>query len=383
MRVIFAPDSFKESLSAPAVAAALADGWRKVLPNTEICLAPMADGGEGTVEALVSATGGAIREVTVHGPLGEMVAAKYGLLGDGETAVIEVAAASGLALVPPDRRDPRVTTTRGTGDLMCHALDRGARRLLIGVGGSATNDGGAGMARALGVRFYDGSGQALPEGGVALAGLARIDLAGRHPRLAATEVLVACDVDNPLCGPRGASCVYGPQKGAAPDDVAALDRALAHYARVVKTQCGVDMADIPGSGAAGGLGGGLLAFCRATLRPGAPLVAEACGLAEKVRDADLVITGEGRIDGQTIHGKTPVGVARIALAADVPTVAVAGCLGQGHEAVLDHGIRAVFAVSPDGMPLEEALPRTREFLEQAGTRLASTGPILKLLTKRP
>jgi len=370
MRVVLAPDSFKESLSAPAVAAALAEGWRRVLPDAEIVLAPMADGGEGTVEALVSATGGHARTVAVHGPLGEPVTARYGVLGDGTTAVIEMAEASGLALVPADRRNPAIATTRGTGELMAHALDHGAERLLLGIGGSATNDGGTGMARALGIVFRDAADCVLPQGGLALADLARIDTGGKHPRLGGAEVLVACDVDNPLCGPHGASHVYGPQKGATPGMVQSLDRALAHYARVVEAQLGVAIADVPGSGAAGGLGGGLLAFCGATLRPGVELVAHACGLAEKVRGADLVITGEGRIDGQTVHGKTPIGVARVAMAAGVPVAAVAGRLGPGYEAVYEHGIRETLAITPEGMPLEEALPRTHAFLADAAEQLA-------------
>ena len=283
MRVVIAPDSFKGSLSAQAAAEAMARGVETVFPDAELRLVPIADGGEGTVDALVSATGGKLLETQVAGPLGEPVLARWGVLGDGVTAVIEMAAASGLSLVPAARRDPRLTSTRGTGELLRAALDAGLRRLVVGIGGSATSDGGAGMARALGIRFLDPAGRELPEGGAALARLERIDLGGTDPRLAGAEILVACDVDNPLTGPRGAAAVYGPQKGATREAVAALELALERYARVGAIATGRDVASIPGAGAAGGLGAGLLLFTQARLRPGVEIVLEATRFDELVR----------------------------------------------------------------------------------------------------
>ena len=277
MRVLVAPDSFKGSAAALAVAQAMARGVRAVFPEAEVLPVPIADGGEGTVEALVVATGGALREATVTGPLGQPVVARWGVLGDGETAVVEMAAASGLPLVPRERRDPRRTTTRGTGELMRAALDAGSRKLVVGIGGSATNDGGTGMARALGARFLGPDGAELPEGGAALARLDRVDLSGLDPRLAGAELLVACDVDNPLTGPRGASAVYGPQKGATPEMVRELDAALCRFAERAREATGRDVAGRPGAGAAGGLGAGLLFFTPARLRPGVEIVLEATG----------------------------------------------------------------------------------------------------------
>lgn len=370
MRVVIAPDSFKECASAATVAAAIAAGWRRIYPEADLVLVPMADGGEGTVDALVAATGGSHVKVEAAGPLGDRVQATYGVLGDGRTAVIEMAAASGLPLVPPDRRDPRVTTTRGTGDLMRDALDRGLRRIILGIGGSATNDAGAGMAQALGFSLLDDRGGELSPGGAALARLARIDGAQKHPGLDAAEILVACDVDNPLCGPRGASRVYGPQKGATESMVAELDAALHRFAEVVERQLGVSVMDLPGAGAAGGLGAGLVAFVGARLRPGVEIVAEACDLAGRMEGADLVITGEGRIDGQTAHGKTPAGVARIAKQHHLPVIAVAGALGEGYASLYEQGVDAVFSISPDPMTLSEALERVRELLSHTAEAIA-------------
>jgi glycerate kinase len=362
MRIVIAPDSFKESASAPAVAAALARGVRRAVPDAEIDLVPMADGGEGTVEALVAATGGRSVEVTVTAPLGEPVRATYGLLGDGQTAVIEMAAASGLPLVPQDRRNPLIATTFGTGELVRHALDQGARRIILGIGGSATNDSGAGMAQALGVSLRDAAGRELERGGAALARLASVDMGGRDLRLKECEILVACDVTNPLCGPRGASRVYGPQKGATPAMVEELDAALRHCAGVLREQLGVDVLDLPGAGAAGGLGAGLVAFAGGQLRRGVEIVAEACGLAERVRGADLVLTGEGRLDQQSVHGKTPVGVAAVAAAQGVPVIAIAGSLGEGYEACHAAGIAAAFSICRGPMTLTEAMANAEALL---------------------
>jgi glycerate kinase len=329
---------------------------------------PIADGGEGTVDALVTATGGRRERRTVRGPLGEPVVAQWGVLGDGKTAVIEMAAASGLPLVPHGRRDPRLTSTYGTGELMRAALDAGLGRLIVGIGGSATNDGGAGMARALGVRFLDSAGEELPEGGAALARLARIELRTADPRLATAEIVVACDVDNPLTGPRGASAVYGPQKGATPDVVLTLDAALQRYALVARDVTGRDVAGVAGAGAAGGLGAGLLFFTAARLRPGVEIVLEATGFSEQVRGADLVITGEGRTDFQTSMGKAPVGVAAVARRHGVPVVCLAGSLGEGAEEVLAHGIDALATLLPGPMTLDESMIRGAELLEAATAR---------------
>ena len=367
MRVVVAPDSFKGSVSALGVAEAMERGVRAVFPEAEVVKVPIADGGEGTVEALVAATGGRFEERTVRGPLGEPVRARWGVLGSGQ-AVIEVAAASGLPLVPKDRRDPRVTTTYGTGELVRAALELGLRKLVVGIGGSATNDGGTGLARALGVRFLDAAGSDLPEGGAALARLARIELSGLDPRLASAEVMVACDVDNPLTGPRGASAVYGPQKGATPEVVRELDAALSHYAVVARAATGRDVANLPGAGAAGGLGAGLLFFTPARLRPGVGLVLEATDFDARVRGADLVITGEGRTDFQTAMGKAPVGVAAAAKRHGVPVVCLAGGLGDGADEVLARGIDALAAVVPAPMALDEAVARGPELVEAACAR---------------
>jgi glycerate kinase len=369
VKIVVAPDSYKGSLTALAVAEAIERGARAVFPAAEVVKVPIADGGEGTVDALVVATGGRVAEQTVRGPLGEPVRARWGLLGGGDAAVIEMAAASGLPLVPRERRDPRVTTTYGTGELVRAALDAGVRRLVVGIGGSATNDGGTGMARALGVRFLDAAGEDLPEGGAALARLERIELAALDPRLAEIELVVACDVDNPLTGPRGASAVYGPQKGATPEMIRELDAALARYADVARAATGRDVARLPGAGAAGGLGAGLLFFTPARLRPGVEIVLETTGFDALVRDADLVITGEGRTDFQTAMGKAPVGVAAAAKRHGVPVVCLAGGLGQGADDVLAHGIDAVASTVPGPMTLEEALAAGAGLVEAAAARV--------------
>ncbi len=368
MKVVVAPDSFKGSLSAVAVAEAMARGVRAVYPDAEVIQVPIADGGEGTVDALVHATGGRVETAEVHGPLGEPVRARWGVVGAGDTAVIEMAAASGLPLVPPARRDPRVTTTRGTGELVRAALDAGLRKLVVGIGGSATNDGGTGFARALGVRFLDAAGAELPDGGAALARLAHIDVGGLDPRLAGAEILVACDVDNPLTGPRGASAVYGPQKGASAAAVRELDDALARYAEVATRATGRDVAARPGAGAAGGLGAGLLFFTPARLRPGVEIVLDATRFEARVRDADLVVTGEGRTDEQTAMGKAPVGVAAAAKRHGVPVVCVSGGLGEGADRVLEAGIDALASTVPGPMSLEECIRAGAPLVEAATAR---------------
>jgi glycerate kinase len=369
MRIVVAPDSFKGSVSALGVAEAMERGIRQVFPEAVVMKVPIADGGEGTVEALVAAVGGQIVRQTVVGPLGDPVEAHWGVLADGETAVIEMAAASGLPLVAKDKRDPRLTTTYGTGELVKAALDRGLKKIIIGIGGSATNDGGTGLARALGVRFLDDSGQDLPEGGAALASLSHVDMSGLDPRLSEITLLVACDVDNPLCGPRGASAVYGPQKGATPDMVQQLDAALACYADAAKAATGRDIAKLPGAGAAGGLGAGLLFFTCAALRPGVEIVLETVGFRDMVADADLVITGEGRTDFQTAFGKAPVGVAKIAKEFGKPVICLSGGLGDGADDVLAQGIDAVMSIVPGPMALEDCMSGGTELLEAAAARI--------------
>jgi glycerate kinase len=363
--VVVAPDSFKGSLSAVQAALAMERGVLEAWPDSRVVKVPIADGGEGTVEALVTATCGRYQTCTVRGPLGRPVEARWGVLGDGRTAVVEMAAASGLTLVPEGRRDPRIASTFGTGQLIRAVLDAGFRRLVIGIGGSATNDGGSGLAKALGVRFLDGRGDTLPEGGAALSRLASVDLSRVDPRLAGTEILVACDVDNPLTGPRGASSVYGPQKGATPAVVAELDAALELYARVSAEATGRDVAGLPGAGAAGGVGAGLLFFTPARLVPGIDLVLDSTRFDDQVRGASLVVVGEGRTDHQTAMGKAPVGVARVASRHGVPVLLVSGSLGPGAEEVLAHGIGRIVQASPPEMPLQEAMARAAELLQAA------------------
>jgi glycerate kinase len=317
----------------------------------------------------VRATGGQLREQTVAGPLGDPVRAVWGLLGDGRTAVIEMASGSGLLLVPAERRDPSRASSQGTGELIRAALDAGVRRLVVAIGGSATNDGGCGALQALGARFLDAAGQPLPPGGAALARLARVDLATLDARLAECELSVACDVDNPLTGPWGASAVFGPQKGATPATVALLDAALERFAAIAQQATGRDVAQTPGAGAAGGMGAGLLFFTPAQLRRGVELVLDVVRFADQLQGADLVITGEGRTDGQTSMGKAPVGVAAVAKRAGVPVVCLSGGLGPGAEAVLAQGIDALASVSPGPMALEEAMERASELVELAAVRV--------------
>ena len=369
MRIIIAPDSYKGSVSALGVAEAMERGVLRVFPDADIFKIPIADGGEGTVDALVMATGGQKVVQQVSGPLGEPVVAYWGVLGDGETAVIEMAAASGLPLVPKDKRDPRIASTYGTGQLIKAALDEGLRKIIIGIGGSATNDGGVGMAKALGARFLDSSGAELVPGGAALAQLAAIDLSSFDARLADTAIMVACDVDNPLCGCRGASAVYGPQKGATPGMVSELDAALAHYASIATEATGNDIASCAGAGAAGGLGAGLLFFTKAQLRPGVEIVLETTGFADLVSQSQLVITGEGRTDFQTAFGKAPVGVAKVAKRYGVPVVCLSGGLGDGADDVFGQGIDGIMSAIPQPMTLEDCMKQGESLIEIAAERL--------------
>ena len=368
MRIVIAPHAFKGSLSALEAADAIADGVKAAAPDADLVLVPIADGGDGTVDALVAATHGERRSLRVRGPLGDPVEADYGLIDAGSTAVIEMAKAAGLALVPPDRRDPRVTTTYGVGELLQHAYRSGARRFIVGIGGSATNDGGVGMAQALGYQLLDENGHELPPGGLALKRLARIHTGGVHANWKEAQVDVACDVTNPLTGPSGASAVYGPQKGATPEAVAELDAALKHFADVIRRDLGLDVEQLPGAGAAGGLGAGLVAFTGARLRPGAEMIMEALALDERLKGADLVITGEGRLDSQTARfGKGPAAVARHARNAGIPVVAIAGGIADETELrLLFDGLEAT-VVEPSS--LDEAIAQARPLLVRAATRL--------------
>ncbi|TFZ52711.1 glycerate kinase [Serratia proteamaculans] len=370
-KVVIAPDSFKESLSAMEVAEAIERGFRQIYPQVQYVKLPMADGGEGTVDSMVAATGGEIVRVEVTGPLGQPVSAFYGLLGEGETAVIEMAAASGLHLAPNGQRDPRITTSYGTGELILAALERGVKAIILGIGGSATNDGGAGMMQALGARLLDDQQQPLPPGGAALARLAQIDLSGVDPRLQQVSVTAACDVDNPLCGPHGASAVFGPQKGATPEMVAQLDAALNHFGRLLQQATGREVLNAPGAGAAGGMGAALLGMLDARLRPGIEIVIETLRLEEALRDACLVITGEGRLDSQSIHGKTPIGVARVAKHYGLPVIGIAGSLSKDYQVVHQHGIDAAFSVLDRVVTLEEALTDAATNLEVTARNVAA------------
>ena len=368
-RVLIAPQSFKGSADAVAVAAAIARGVRQVWPRAETIELPLADGGEGTVRALVHGSHGETRRTRVHDPLLREIDAEWGMLGDRTTAVVEMAAANGLPLLREDERDPRITSTRGTGELILAAAASGAQRIVVGIGGSATNDGGAGMARAFGYRFFDREARDVPEGGAALARLTRID-GQTDPRLIRPAIDVACDVRNPLLGPEGASAVFGPQKGATPAMVKELDAALARYADVVERMIGRSMRDVPGAGAAGGLGFGLLAFTEGHLRSGALLVLEALGFAKRLDGVSFVITGEGRIDRQSAYGKLTLAVTEAARRRGIAVMAVAGMLGEGHEAMRAAGITHIETLAADPSERDAAMRDPLPRIEAAAARLA-------------
>ena len=350
--------------AAQAIHEGVISGW----PGAETVQIPVADGGDGTLDALVRSTGGEQFTSKVMGPLQHPVAAMWGVMGDGETAVIEMSRASGLTLIPRRRRNPKITTTYGTGELIKEALERGYRKILVGMGGSATNDGGAGMAQALGVRFLDSSGNELAHGGSALAKLSKIDTSDIHMQVSEASITAVSDVTNPLCGPEGASVVYGPQKGATAEVTAELDQALEHYAWVIRRSLGVDVKDVHGSGAAGGLGSGLIAFLNAEVVSGVEIVTDVLNLAEHLDGADLVITGEGRVDGSTIFDKAPVGVAKLAKSKGIPVILMAGSLGAGYESVYQHGVDGVVALLDRPMRFEESLERTYILLRGAAER---------------
>ena len=354
MKIVVAPDSFKGSLTAMEVSDAIEQGIREIFPEAEIVKIPMADGGDGTVQCLVNATGGKILREKVTGPLGNEVLASYGILGDQKTAIIEMAEASGLTLVPENKRNPLITTTYGTGQLIKSALGQGCRKMIIGIGGSATNDGGAGMVQALGAKLLDKDGEEIGFGGGELKKVFRIDTKCLDNRLSETKVLIASDVSNPLCGSQGASRIYGPQKGATPEVIEELDESLAYFAGIIKRDLNKDVKDIPGAGAAGGLGAGLIAFLDAELRPGIEIIIEIVKLEQAIQDADLVITGEGKIDSQTIYGKAPIGVAKIAKKYNVPVIAVAAIIGDDADIVHQYGIDTLLKISEPPMNLNES-----------------------------
>ena len=365
MKVVIAPQSFKGSISALDAARAMEEGVRRVVSDVETVLVPVADGGDGTLETLVEATGGDIRSATVTGPIGKAVTAEWGALGDGETAMIEMARTSGLALLTLDERDPLRATTYGLGEVIREALDAGFCSFIVGIGGSATNDAGAGMAQALSVRLLDEAGNDLPPGGAALADLRRIDTSGLDERAVEASFSVACDVSNPLTGPEGASAVYGPQKGATPELVPQLDAALKNFAEVVERDIGTSIDSVPGAGAAGGLGGGMMAFLGGSLRAGVDIVLDQVGLDEKLEGADLVITGEGQLDFQTVYNKAPIGVAWRAKERGIPVIAISGSLGKGFEDVHAEGIDAVSSIVCAPMTLDEASTRGGELIADA------------------
>ena len=368
MKIVIAPDSFKGSLTALQVAEAIEVGLRRVFPTAAIEKVPMADGGEGTVQSLVDATGGEILTARVRDPLGNPIDAQYGVLGDGITAVIEMAAASGLTLVPLDKRDPRVTTTYGTGELIRAALGHGCRKLIIGIGGSATNDGGAGMAQALGAKLLTADDEQIGPGGRPLATLNSIDLSELDQRIREMETVVACDVNNPLTGKEGASHVYGPQKGATPEMIEELDANLARFNKIVQRDLSKSVGDVPGAGAAGGLGAGLMAFLNASLKSGIEIVTEATQLSKQFAGADLVITGEGQINFQTVFGKTPVGVAKVAKTHNIPVIAIAGSIADRSDGVYNAGIDAMVDIVPEPMSLETAIEKATTLIETAAER---------------
>ncbi|MCV2402031.1 glycerate kinase [Marinomonas sp. C2222] len=377
MKIIIAPDSFKESLTALEVANAIETGFSCIYKNAEFIKVPMADGGEGTVQSMVDATHGSFIDIEVTGPLGNKVLAQYGILGsqqnaNTQTAVIEMASASGLHLVPREDRNPLVTSSYGAGELIKDALDRGIKHIILGLGGSATNDAGLGLAQALGIKFKNIEGEELSSGGLALAELHKIDMSEVHPLLASCKIDVACDVDNPLCGEYGASAIFGPQKGATKEMIEQLDSALGHLADVIVKMGGEDHRLFPGAGAAGGMGLGVKSFLDAELKPGIDIVMETVGLADHLENADLVITGEGRIDGQTVFGKTPMGVLKQANQKNVPTIGIAGTLGKDAEAILEHGMKAIFPIIPALDSLDKVLADAEKNLINTSRNIAAS-----------
>lgn len=371
MKIVIAPDSFKESLSAQQVAEAIKQGFSHILPQAEYIQLPVADGGEGTTAALISSTHGSFHHTQVQDPLGQTVTATWGILGDGETAVIETAAASGLDLIPMNQRNPMITSSYGTGELIRAALDKGVTRIIFGLGGSATNDGGAGILRALGAKLLDGAGHPLAPGGGSLHKLADLDISQLDPRLKHVQFEVACDVDNPLLGPEGASSTFGPQKGASKEQVPRLDQNLKHFAQFLTRVSGTDVTQVPGTGAAGGIGAALCALFNTQLKSGIEIVLNAVQIDQHLKAADLVITGEGSIDSQSLRGKTPIGVAKRAKYFDCPVIALAGSITREQAPLKACGIDAIFSVVPGIVSLPEALQQAEINLQNCAKNIAT------------
>jgi len=380
VKIVIAPQAFKGSLSALNVANAVQKGVRRIFPDAQILTCPVADGGDGTLETLVESSGGKIMETNVADPTGKPIVAQWGAMGDGNTAVIEMARTSGLALLTLEERDPLNATTYGLGEIIVSALNKGFRKFIVGIGGSATNDAGAGMAQALGIKLMDREGRNLVFGGAALQNLSVIDTSSIDQRVLESNFQIACDVNNPLTGPEGASAVYGPQKGATEENVRQLDSALGVFAEVTKRDLGKDISNLEGAGAAGGLGAGMIAFVEGHLRAGVDIVLDTVNLAEKLESADLVITGEGSIDFQTIYDKAPIGVARMARARGIPTIGISGMLGKNYQIVHNHGIDAALSIANGPISLEESLQNAPSLISEAveeSLRLISVGMKLR------
>ncbi len=380
MKIVAAIDSFKGSMSSLEVADAFELGARKVFSNLEVVKLSLADGGEGTVESLVDGGNGDIITLKVKNPLMREIESFYGIIKNKNLAVIEMAAASGLPLLSKEERNPMKTSTFGTGELIKDALKKGCREFIVGIGGSATNDGGIGMLSALGYKFLDRSGKILDPIGENLINIETIDTSDVMPELKESSFLVACDVDNPLYGERGAAEVYSRQKGATEEMVTQLDNGLKHFSEIVMKQFNIEIGNYPGAGAAGGLGGGFLGFLNAQLKPGIDIIIETIGLEEQIKDADLVITGEGRIDFQSIMGKTPVGVAKLGKKYNIPVIAIAGCLADNADIVHDHGIDAIFSIINHPLELEDALKKENalKFVEKNAEQIMR---LIKLSSK--
>jgi len=364
LKILVAPDKFKGNLSAKQVASAIKRGIVRAIPDAIVEVCPMADGGEGMVEALLDSLGGERRQISVTGPMKERIKAAYGIL-PGDTAVIEMSSAAGLMMVPIKRRNPMLATTYGVGELIKDALAQNIRKIIIGIGGSATNDGGTGMAEAIGVKFIDDHGEKLGYGGKILARIRKIDMSGLDFRIKDVEVLAACDVTNPLYGENGAAYIYAPQKGADPQMVRELDDGLRNFAQAVRHDLGLDVAEVPGAGAAGGIGAGLIAFLGAKLIPGVELVAETVDLRNKMKGTDIVVTAEGRMDSQTLSGKTPFGVARIAKKMGIPVIAFAGSVKEDAHSLHDSGIVSMFSILDSPLSLDESMQRAENLLERS------------------
>ena len=380
MKIVIAPQAFKGSLSALNVANAGQKGVRRIFHDAQILACPVADGGDGTLETLVESSGGKIMETNVADPTGKPIVAQWGAMGDGNTAVIEMARTSGLALLTLEERDPLNATTYGLGEIIVSALNKGFRKFIVGIGGSATNDAGAGMAQALGIKLMDREGRNLVFGGAALQNLSVIDTSSIDQRVLESNFQIACDVNNPLTGPEGAAAVYGPQKGATEENVRQLDSALGVFAEVAKRDLGKDISNLEGAGAAGGLGAGMIAFVEGHLRAGVDIVLDTVNLAEKLESADLVITGEGSIDFQTVYNKAPIGVARMAKARGIPTIGISGMLGKNYQIVHNHGIDAALSIANGPISLEESLQNAPSLISEAveeSLRLISVGMKLR------